>query len=293
MSGDVILETRGLAKEFKGFVAVDGVDLQVRRGDIHALIGPNGAGKTTCFNLLTKFLTPDRAARSSSTATTSPREKPAADRAPRRGPLVPDLGGVPAPDGAGERARRAAAQARHLLPLLALRAGRSTRSNDRALELLDDGGPARRAPSMAAVELPYGRKRALEIATTLAMEPEADAARRADRRAWATRTSDRITQLIKKVAANRTVLMVEHNMNVVAEHLRHHHRAGARRGAGRRALRRGVEEPAGDRGLHGQRQAERTAGRRTDMARRRMPARAPTCTPGTASRTSCTAWTST
>ena len=60
MSGDVILETRGLVKEFKGFVAVDGVDLRVRRGDIHALIGPNGAGKTTCFNLLTKFLIPTR-----------------------------------------------------------------------------------------------------------------------------------------------------------------------------------------------------------------------------------------
>ena len=55
---DLILETRALTKEFKGFVAVDNVDLQVRRGTIHALIGPNGAGKTTCFNLLTKFLIP-------------------------------------------------------------------------------------------------------------------------------------------------------------------------------------------------------------------------------------------
>src|SRR4030095_10245031 len=51
-------ETTELTKEFKGFVAVDKVNLRVRRGTIHALIGPNGAGKTTCFNLLTKFLTP-------------------------------------------------------------------------------------------------------------------------------------------------------------------------------------------------------------------------------------------
>ena len=58
MSADNILETRALTKEFKGFVAVNQVDLKVRRGSIHALIGPNGAGKTTCFNLLTKFLTP-------------------------------------------------------------------------------------------------------------------------------------------------------------------------------------------------------------------------------------------
>src|SRR5918993_5038487 len=59
MSGaDFILETTELTKEFKGFVAVDKVNLRVRRGTIHAMIGPNGAGKTTCFNLLTKFLTP-------------------------------------------------------------------------------------------------------------------------------------------------------------------------------------------------------------------------------------------
>src|SRR5712664_2702581 len=58
MNGDSILETRGLTKEFKGFVAVDNVNLKVRRGAIHALIGPNGAGKTTTFNLLTKFLQP-------------------------------------------------------------------------------------------------------------------------------------------------------------------------------------------------------------------------------------------
>ena len=60
MAADVILETEGLTKEFRGFVAVKDVDLRVRRGTIHALIGPNGAGKTTCFNLLTHFLTPTR-----------------------------------------------------------------------------------------------------------------------------------------------------------------------------------------------------------------------------------------
>src|SRR3954463_14904484 len=60
MTEDIILETRGLSKEFKGFVAVRDVSLSVRRGSIHALIGPNGAGKTTCFNLLTHFLTPTR-----------------------------------------------------------------------------------------------------------------------------------------------------------------------------------------------------------------------------------------
>ncbi|HKA40285.1 MAG TPA: ATP-binding cassette domain-containing protein, partial [Burkholderiales bacterium] len=60
MSDEYILETHDLTKEFKGFVAVNGVGLKVRRGSIHALIGPNGAGKTTCFNLLTHFLEPTR-----------------------------------------------------------------------------------------------------------------------------------------------------------------------------------------------------------------------------------------
>ena len=58
LTQDAILETHSLVKAFKGFVAVDGVSLSVRRGEIHALIGPNGAGKTTFFNLLTKFLQP-------------------------------------------------------------------------------------------------------------------------------------------------------------------------------------------------------------------------------------------
>src|SRR3982074_1003787 len=59
-AGDVILETHGLTKEFRGFVAVKDVSLRVRRGTIHALIGPNGAGKTTCFNLLPTSLAPPR-----------------------------------------------------------------------------------------------------------------------------------------------------------------------------------------------------------------------------------------
>jgi len=60
LAAEFILETKGLTKEFKGFVAVNNVDLKVTRGHIHALIGPNGAGKTTFFNLLTKFIVPTR-----------------------------------------------------------------------------------------------------------------------------------------------------------------------------------------------------------------------------------------
>jgi branched-chain amino acid transport system ATP-binding protein len=58
MNKDIILKTQGLTKEFLGFKAVSDVDLEIKRGSIHALIGPNGAGKTTVFNLLTKFHKP-------------------------------------------------------------------------------------------------------------------------------------------------------------------------------------------------------------------------------------------
>src|SRR5258707_8496614 len=58
MRAETILQTEDLTKDFAGFVAVSGINLEVARGTIHALIGPNGAGKTTCFNLLTKFLKP-------------------------------------------------------------------------------------------------------------------------------------------------------------------------------------------------------------------------------------------
>src|SRR5437868_4046850 len=53
-----VLEIRGLTKDFRGFRAVDNVDLDVDEGTVHALVGPNGAGKTTLFNLLSGFLKP-------------------------------------------------------------------------------------------------------------------------------------------------------------------------------------------------------------------------------------------
>src|SRR4051794_20534243 len=53
-----LMRVEGLTKDFQGFRAVDGVDLAVAEGSVHALVGPNGAGKTTLFNLLSGFLPP-------------------------------------------------------------------------------------------------------------------------------------------------------------------------------------------------------------------------------------------
>jgi branched-chain amino acid transport system ATP-binding protein len=212
MTRDIVLETKNLSKEFAGFVAVEDVSLRVGRGSVHALIGPNGAGKTTCFNLLTKF------------------------HKPTRGQILfdgHDITGLSAAEVARlgiSRSFQISAVFPHLTLLenvriaLQRRRGESLdfwRSkrvlsvfNERAAELLEQVGLGKfldRTPT----ELPYGRKRALEIATTLATDPkvllldEPTAGMTHD-------DVERISALIKSVAANRTVLMVEHNLSVVS-----------------------------------------------------------------------------
>ncbi|MBN8905160.1 MAG: ABC transporter ATP-binding protein [Rhodospirillales bacterium] len=200
-----------MTREFSGFVAVDGVDLRVRTGTIHALIGPNGAGKTTCFNLLTKFLQPTRGKiRFKGRDITG--LKPA---------QVARLGLV--------RSFQISAVFPHLTALenvrLALQRARGTsfdfwRSeralhvyNDRAHELLYDVGLSGYAET-TVTQLPYGRKRALEIATTLALDPEMMLLD--EPTAGMTHSDvDLIVQLIRRIRANRTILMVEHNLSVV------------------------------------------------------------------------------
>ncbi|MEF7617589.1 ABC transporter ATP-binding protein [Aquincola sp. MAHUQ-54] len=212
MSTDYILETRDLTKEFKGFTAVDRVNLQVRRGHIHALIGPNGAGKTTCFNLLTKFLTPTRGTILFN-GTDITGEKPA--QIARRGVI---------------RSFQISAVFPHLTVLENVRIGlqRFTgtsfhfwkgltglrRLDAKVLALLELVDLRDMADTRAG-DLPYGRKRALEIATTMAMEPELMLLDEPTQ-GMGHEDVDRVTRLIKRVAEGRTVLMVEHNMKVVS-----------------------------------------------------------------------------
>ena len=208
---DTILETVGLTREFKGFVAVSEVDLKVAAGSIHALIGPNGAGKTTCFNMLTKFLAPTRGAIKFKGRDIT-REKPAD---------VARLGLI--------RSFQISAVFPHLTSLdnvrLALQRARGGnfdfwRSenllhtyNDRARALLEDVGLSEYVTTTAG-ELSYGRKRALEIATTLALDPEMMLLD--EPTAGMTHEDvDRIVALIRRIRAGRTILMVEHNLSVV------------------------------------------------------------------------------
>ncbi len=209
---DVILETKNLSKEFLGFLAVSDVNLQVKKGTIHALIGPNGAGKTTCFNLLTKFITP-----SSGTIYYKGQDITAMNSAE-----IARIGLV--------RSFQISAVFPHLSNLENVRIAIQQRTgvsmhfwksentrkhlNDEAMSYLDQVGLTEYA-DMLAVNLPYGRKRALEIATTLGMNPEVMLLDEPTQ-GMGHEDVEKVTQLIKKVSAGRTILMVEHNMKVVA-----------------------------------------------------------------------------
>lgn len=211
-STEHVIETRNLTKEFLGFVAVNDVNLKVKRHTIHAIIGPNGAGKSTCFNLITKFLTPTK------------------------GQILfngNDITGHSSSQIAREgvvRSFQISAVFPHMTVLENVRIGLQRRLgttfhfwksdktlnilNDRVLDALEQVGLAEFADEQA-VNLPYGRKRALEIATTVAMNPEVMLLDEPTQ-GMGHEDVERVTELIRKVAVGRTVIMVEHNMKVVS-----------------------------------------------------------------------------
>jgi branched-chain amino acid transport system ATP-binding protein len=209
---EFILETEDLTKEFAGFTAVNGVSLRITRGTVHALIGPNGAGKTTCFNMLTKFLQPTRG------------------RIVYQGRDITALAPADVARLGLVRSFQISAVFPHLTVLENVRIALQRRRggsfdfwrskrvldglNDRALALIADVGLADLS-GITAAELSYGRKRALEIATTLALDPDLLLLDEPTA-GMGHEDIERISALIRTVAATRTVLMVEHNLSVVA-----------------------------------------------------------------------------
>ena len=211
-TADTILEASRLTKEFFGFTAVKNVDLKVQRGSIHALIGPNGAGKTTVFNLLTKFLSPTSGQIIFDGVDVSSQQPAQISR----GGLV--------------RSFQISATFPHLTVLENVRVALQRKANlatqfwrsDKVLDTLN----ARAAELIAevnlsafidtpAVDLSYGRKRALEIATTLALEPKMLLLDE-PMAGMGHEEIDRVAALIRKAAIGRTILMVEHNLSVVS-----------------------------------------------------------------------------
>ncbi len=211
MADGYVLQTTGLTRHFKGFVAVKGVDLNVRRGHIHALIGPNGAGKTTLFNLLTKFIAPSsgRIVFDGVDITDEPPARTARRGMVRSFQISSTFGSLSVLDNV-----RVALQRPLGWSLRFWKPGTELDVlNDRAMELLRSVDLQDFAHE-AAAQLPYGRKRALELATTLALEP---ALLLLDEPTQGMGHEDvaRVSDLIRRAAEGRTVLMVEHNLSVV------------------------------------------------------------------------------
>ncbi len=209
--GSPILQTEGLTREFRGFVAVNGIDLRVMPGTIHALIGPNGAGKTTCFNLLTKFLQPTRGkirfeGRDISGLKPAQVARLGLVRSFQISAVFPHLTAL-------ENVRLALQRARGGSYDFWRSEGVLRQYDARARALLDDVGLEQHHQT-PAVLLSYGRKRALEIATTLALEPKMLLLD--EPTAGMTHEDvDRIVALIRRIRTGRTILMVEHNLSVV------------------------------------------------------------------------------
>ena len=206
-----MLRTRGLSKEFNGFLAVSGLDLTIERNSVHALIGPNGAGKTTVFNLLTKFIAPTSGViefDGEDITAMSPAQvaRLGLVRSFQISAIFPSMTVLGNLHTALQRKRGIADQ--FWLSSKVLR-----RLDDEAMSLVERVGLAEYA-RVRAGELPYGRKRALELATTIALdpsmllldEPMAGMGRE---------DIQVISELIRETARHRTVLLVEHNLSVV------------------------------------------------------------------------------
>ena len=206
-----VLRTRSLTKDFRGFTAVDAVDLDVVEGSVHALVGPNGAGKTTLFNLLTGFLPP----------TSGRIVYDGADITGRQPEEIVPLGIARSFQITSLFEQMTLLE--HLELALASPTGwgyrfwvstkRLGRLRERSMSLLDEVGLADRAGQTAG-SLAYGQKRALELALALSLDPslllldEPTAG-------MGVEDVDRTIALVEQVSVGRTVVLVDHNMHVV------------------------------------------------------------------------------
>lgn len=213
MSPEFVLETRGLTKEFRGFTAVDSVDLRVQKGHIHALIGPNGAGKTTVFNLLSKFLAPT------------------SGEILYQGQVITGLQPNQIARLGLVRSFQISAVFGHMSVMENVRVALQRKQgnsyhfwksecsldtlNERALQMLNEVGLLEFADTLT-IELPYGRKRALELATTLALDPSVLLLDEPTQ-GMGGEDVEMVIGLVRRAAVGRTVLMVEHNLGVVSQ----------------------------------------------------------------------------
>lgn len=208
---NIILETKGLTKNFDGLRAVDGVDLQVRYGTIHSIIGPNGAGKTTLFNCLSGFEKPTegRVLFMKKDITGIPSYHISHLGITRSFQITSIFSGLSVLENV-----RIALQSREKVNFNFFSSlKRLSGLEKRAEEILEMIGLQEFGSELAA-NLNYGSKRCLEIGIALGTDPTLllfdEPTSGMD-----TEESVRIIDLIQNVASDKTVLLVEHNIDVV------------------------------------------------------------------------------
>jgi branched-chain amino acid transport system ATP-binding protein len=206
-----VLRTRELVKRFGAHAAVDGVDLTIRRGTLHAIIGPNGAGKTTLFNLLSGELRPSAGAidfdgRDVTRLDATTRSQLGMGRSFQRTNVFPKLTVF-------ENVRLAAQSRTRESFALWRTAANLLPVNARAESVLDEFGLLGYRERLAS-ELAGGDQRLLELAITLATDPTLlllDEPSQGLSPEDARRLIDRIGTL----AARYTIVLIEHNMPLV------------------------------------------------------------------------------
>ncbi len=212
---DYILETKNLTKKFGDLVAVDHVNLKVKRGIIHAIIGPNGAGKTTLFNLISGVLKPTegRIFFEGRDITDLPPHK-RADLGIGRSFQIPTLFSNLT---VLENIRLAIqAKYKNISKKIFSDATKYTDLMRDALRVLAIVGMYGKT-SIIVKSLPLSEKRKLEIALAIARDPKLVLLDEPTA-GISIEEIPMITQVIKRIKSpNRTVIVVEHKMNVILD----------------------------------------------------------------------------
>src|ERR1700712_226058 len=214
VGGDIVLEVSGLAKYFGGLKAVDGVDIQVKRGGVHALIGPNGSGKTTTLNVLSGLYkaTAGKIVLDGTDITTMPPHQRTAAGLGRTFQNIRLFRSMTALENVEIGAERPGNTM--------IGQGGDAALTERAMEALTFVGLGSRANQLIS-SFSYGHQRLIEIARALAANPTLLLL---DEPAAGLNSTEKLElhELLKRIAAQGlTILIIDHDMTLVSEAAQH------------------------------------------------------------------------